>query len=318
MWQADYEAVQSDPRLKRLRTRFSQGLILSETVLYEGPSPAEAVNAGGEKMVRAATFDWYVPVVSPWSRYSAGTALSVENLSAHYRRPGGSGKAVTWGAISPYLLTAHGSESVPVQPFRDQKPSLLNTVDDVLDLGEMVSLADVALALGERRHVALEEVWLKWQLVWQGDKLEVRLFGRPEDRPFQVQVVVEERVFSGEALPEHLGDILGNNALVEHIHTPFTAELANQMLLVPESFFHEERRALEQGEQMWHDFLRRFSEQAQVGPGEPIEHLQHAIQTMASMSLSTATLAAAMEERVAFATEQAPELWGEVAGRQAS
>jgi len=51
-------------------------------------------------------------------------------------------------------------------------------------------LHEILLDHAERRHVRVEEVQLSWQLVWNAEKLEVRLTGNAQQRPFQVYVVV--------------------------------------------------------------------------------------------------------------------------------
>src|SRR5215217_3257617 len=69
IWHADYEPTQGDPRCNRLRTELRKGSILSEVVLFEGPSPSESKSDAGTATLEATTFDWYVPVLSPWSSY---------------------------------------------------------------------------------------------------------------------------------------------------------------------------------------------------------------------------------------------------------
>jgi len=151
-----------------------------------------------------------------------------------------------------------------------------------------------------------------WQLTWTADKLEVRLFGRPEDRPFQAHVVVEETVYSGETAPDSIGDILSDQQLLEQLHTPFVAEMVNQLVFVPEEFFRKEREAIVASAKNWRAFRRRFAEQAPIGPGDPIEFLQESIRELATSSSSTATLAATLDMQVEFAMREAPELWNAV------
>jgi hypothetical protein len=155
----------------------------------------------------------------------------------------------------------------------------------------------------------MENVSLSWQLDWKAERLEVRLFGRPENRPFQVYVVVEETVYSGEVASGNIADPLGEQQLREQIHTPFVAEVVNQLVFVPEAFFDEERKAITEAAKMWREFLRRFAEEAPIGPGDPIEFLGQSIREMAIRSQSTATLAAIIDQRVEFAMREAPQLW---------
>src|SRR5262249_31688468 len=150
---------------------------------------------------------------------------------------------------------------------------------------------------------------LAWQLDWKAERLEIRLSGQPGNRPFQIYVVVEETVYSGEIPPDNVADPLGAQQLREQIHTPFVAEMVNQIVFVPESFFDDERTAIAQGAKRWHDFIRRFAESRPIGPGDPIEFLDQSIRAMLIRSPSTATLAATIDPRVEFAMREAPELW---------
>jgi hypothetical protein len=194
-------------------------------------------------------------------------------------------------------------------------PLTAYTADDLFDIGDAFSIPDASLDKAERRHVKIESVFVSWQLDWKAERLEVRLFGQPENRPFQVHVVVEETVYSGEALPDNIVDPLAAQQFTERIHTPFVAEVVNQLVFVPEEFFDEEAKAIARGAKMWHDFLRRFAESRPIGPGEPIEFLEQAIRAMAVRSESTATLAEALDRRVTFAQREAPEIWRAVTGR---
>jgi hypothetical protein len=308
IWQAHYEPALGDPRCKRLKTDVDRNLILSEIVLYEGPSPSQPVNLPKtHARMRASTFDWYVPVVSPWSQYVSAVG---ESLKATIASAGGKSTKLGTGGVSIHLMGQQALEPMPV--LSNPAPLVTTTIDDVWDLGELDKLNDVLLDKAERRHVRIEDVEFDWQLNWTADKLEVRLFGQPESRPFQVQVVVEETVYSGETGPEDLGDILSDVQLREQIHTPFVAEMFNQLVLVPEEFFTEERKAIEEATRIWDEFQRRFSESAPVGPGDPIEFLQKSIRELVTISPSTATISTAMDMRVEFAMRHAPELWDAV------
>ena len=53
-----------------LRTELRHNSILSEIELYQGASPTEPVHRTGETAIKASTFDWYVPIVSPWGAYA--------------------------------------------------------------------------------------------------------------------------------------------------------------------------------------------------------------------------------------------------------
>lgn len=311
VWRADYEPTQGDPRCKRLRTELRQNSILSQVLLYEGPSPAQTVSRSSPATrLKATTFDWYVPVVSPWSSY---IDVDTKNLAAKVGSGGGQKTMLGTGGVSIHLMGVEAlSPPAPMQVMGGPAPLVATTAEEYRDLGDLITLHDASLDKAERRHVQIEDVVVAWQLNWTADKLEVRLFGRPEDRPFQAHVVVEETVYSGETAPDNIGEILADQQLREQLHTPFVAEMVNQLVFVPEEFFRKEREAIVQSAKMWREFRRRFAEQGPIGPGDPIEFLQESIRELAARSSSTATLATTFDMQVEFAMRQAPELWNAV------
>jgi hypothetical protein len=131
-------------------------------------------------------------------------------------------------------------------------------------------------------------------------------------RPYQVMIVVEESIYSGETLPGNPGDILSNPQLLETLHTPFVAELANQVIFVPEAFFDKERKALDRGEKMWDEVVNKYAVSAPIGPGDPIVPVIDEVRDMVSRSPSTSTLAAGLEARMDFARRTRPDLLDEV------
>ena len=111
-------------------------------------------------------------------------------------------------------------------------------------------------------------------------------------------MVVEEAVQSGEPSGE-----------VRWLHTPVAAEIVNQVMLVPRSFFAEERDALDGAARLWDDLLRRFSEVADVGPEDPIARATLEADTLLSRSRSTASLAGAQHIRLDALREHRSDLW---------
>jgi hypothetical protein len=298
VWQADYEPAVGDPRLNRLKTQFDSGLVLSEIVLFEGVTPAEPYTRTGSATLRATTFDWYLPVVSPWSRFVVepllpGMISGTSSTASQQVIPGGT---------SLHLMSSH--------PMPETLPLQVSMIDN------SSAVAQVLLDKAERRHVAHEDVLLTWRIEWNAGSMSVSLAGQPSDRPFQVQVVVEETVYSGETLSQDVADILTDQDLVETIHSVFPAEIANQVIYVPEEFFTEERDAIDQAEKALNEFNRRFSKNAKaapihppVGPGDPMRRLLQSIQEASTRSLSTATLVTTLKKRMELASLRAPELW---------
>jgi hypothetical protein len=279
--------------------------------------------------IRASTFDWYVPVWSIWSSYLQDGAM--EQIAAG----GGGNKATTaTGGVSVHLMGASHSSTAanavtrrrfisqplevvstgiapPTMQVRGGSgPLAASTVDEFSN--ELFALPGASLDMAERRHVRIEEVSLSWQLDWKRERLEVRLWGKPENRPFQVHVIVEETVYSGEVAAQDIANPLADKRLREQIHTPFVAEMVNQLVMVPEDFFVEERKALAAGAEMWNKFNSKYAKSRPIGPRDPIEFLDRSIREMAIRSQSTATLAATIDKQVEFAVREAPELWAAV------
>jgi len=311
IWRPDYEPTQIDPRCKRLTTEIRRNSILSEVVLYEGPTPSHALARGGHANLRATTFDWYVPVVAPlWS-------LEFRNIPiTKAASEGGKITTLGTGGVSIHFRGNESEALGPIHFLNDPAPLRAPVVDDLRD--DVAGFADLSLDKAERRHVDIEDVRVEWQLNWTADKLQVTLLGRPEDRPFQIHLVVEETVYSGETSPEELADIHSDQRFREQIHTPFTTEIVNQLVLVPEAFFVEERKALVEAAKMWREFLRRYVERGPIGPGDPIEFLQQSIRDQVIRSSSTTTLAATINEQVEFAIREAPDLWDAALERSGS
>ena len=122
----------------------------------------------------------------------------------------------------------------------------------------------------------------------------------------------EESVYSGEILPDNIENILGDARLVERIHTPFVAEMVNQIVFVPDEFFTEERKAIQEAAKTLADFQRHYSISAHVGPGDPIEEVLRSVQELLVTSQSTSTIVDAQNRQAAFAEQHAPQLWNRV------
>jgi hypothetical protein len=304
-----------------LKTKVTHNLILHEAVLYEGPSPAQTVTRGGVARLRATTFDWYVPTGPAFSTYlepekviAHGTAKSVEK-----KKPFGTGGVsihlLSSNTVAPPPMQVMDAPSPWVPPFELMThPSPLGNamVAELSDVADVIAPSEIALDKAERRHVSIEYVELTWQLSWTAEKLEINLTGRPDNRPFQAHLVIEEAVYSGETLPDTPGDILSDQQLVEWLHTPFAAEIVNQLVMVPEEFFTQERAALVDGKNVVDEMERKYAQNAPVGPADPIVSLHKAIRELTARSSSTATLAATLDLRAEFAASQAPELWNEI------
>lgn len=305
VWTPEMVPLTGDPQNLKLRTEVVVSRVLDEKVLHEGQSPTEPLtlprdSAKGSVTFTAHTYDWYVPEASPpWAQGRAA------GKGTHLQWAGQSTDGTTPGARSIHL-TQRLERVASVQPFRTipyherTREALTSYTSDTAEgspAGQLLGLGP-SMELAERRHVRNEPVTVDWQLHWDDGQLVVRLWGRPENRSCQIFVVVEERVESGEG-----------SRKFEWLHTPFAAELVNQLTLVPKSFFDDERAALEHGERLWDDTLRRFAESTEVGPEDPIVSAVFEARQVLTESASTATLGAALDMRFDAVRHHRPDLW---------
>jgi hypothetical protein len=322
VWDAKLVPLADDPRNMQLRTEVHPELMLGEVpAFFEGTSPATAWSQPRRTVeLTASTFDWYVPVrSSPWAQRPNADALA---LDKHFNDIGADGALP--GSRSVHLTGAlrsgpHGpmavrgwqrsADAVPLLPalssagksYGDLTRTTLNDAFDMSD--RYVARSDVDLSAAERRHVREETVTLGYELHWADGELEVALFGSPFQRPFQVWVVVEEAVQSGVA-----------DGSRQWLHTAIAAELVNQAVLVPESFFREEAEALEEASRLWNELQRRFSEAAEVRPGDAVAQIIDLAHEAITLSPSTATLAQALTDRIEAMQQHHPDLWEQVIG----
>lgn len=306
VWRADLDPLASDPENLRLQTEFSSGAVLDEVVLYEGVSPINALPWSPNQTItlQAHTFDWYVPVSPPrWVQgvSSLATAKEVGIHSGANARTAGARSIHLTTELHPIVAARLAGQPQPTLSYSAAtREALLNIFDEYVD-DDLVPVLGPSLEHAERRHVRPETVTLDYQFRWADGQIEVRLNGRPENRNFQVFVVIEEAVQSGEAFTGP-----------EWLHTPFAAEMVNQLTLVPQSFFDDEKKALEAGERLWNDLMRHYSKSGQVGPGDPVTSVINQARALIRESVSTAALSESLAIRLSAVKEYEPELWRSV------
>lgn len=314
IWAAELEPIPADPMNKRLRTTFEAGLVLGEVELHDGVSPAAPVRTPSRTATLTAdTFDWYVPAADRW-------ATGIEDLDRTLPDMTGSAGGQGGGAPAPGSRSIHLTDAArelrasavapPGLPVRDDPygswtRGALTDVGDALEplADALGAFAELDLAAAERRHVRREQVAFEYELTWADGALEVRLAGRPENRAVQVWVVVEEAVQSGE--PDNS---------VRWLHTAVAAELVNQTVVVPRSFFAAERAAHERAGTICDEMDRRFSEVAEVGPDDPVVRAGVRARDLVTGSACTATVVEAMALRLDAFRDHRPDIWNEVVG----
>lgn len=315
VWKARYEPTAADKRVNRIRTELLQNWILDEAVLYEGPSPDHEVKEQGRSVIlTAATFDWYVPVkTDPATSFTLSSRL-LPHTAALKAAPTeqGSDQAVVdrtrlSGGLSVHLNDAFDDQPLPVRDELVSRMPLSPAIDDVMHdrASALVSVGTAELARAERRHVKNERVHVDWTLHWSNGELVVIVAGRPDERPFHAEVVVEETVYSGEALPRDTPDLsqpLDGAQNREVIHTAYGIEVVNQAMFVPQVFFDKEHQALVDSIGKWHDFVQRYvAVRGPIHPGDPINEVKRTERELLTQSLSTSALAKLAVVRQDFA-----------------
>jgi hypothetical protein len=330
VWRPSYVPATGDPRNQRLQADIYPGTLHGSGVhLYTpngnhdgGPSPAEPYHNSGTVTMNASTFDWYVPTRTFFFplRTPGGLAASAG------QRGGGlggvSGGSISVHAMSPVEAQSASGAAVVVTGGSGASGGAgaaggaqISTVVDVISnvSGNGVPFGrdqfDASLEHAERRHVRTEPVTFDWRMDWEDGYLQVQVTGRPENRPFQLWLVIEEDVYSGETLP-HIGEPIAMPNLRTQIHTAISLEIVNGTLLVPDTFFKEETDALAKGRKLWHDLNYHYAKSHQPGPGEPsMLGLAEQLQRTLGDSMSTAAIAERLNRRLGFMLTHARSLF---------
>jgi hypothetical protein len=225
---------------KRLTTSFFQQGILDQILLVENRSPEQLIELSGRDQLTAHTFDWYVPVDSP---------------------------LVSSGPVDP-VVGARGFafDREPSAPHGIERSDPLAAV--LFDFSADPAFTDRGWEegqqtwVGRRRHVRRESVSIEWSLQWHGDDLKIRVHNSPDNRNYELFVVVEEE------LAPRTGD--DPRKRPNAVHTVFLVPVHGQLTYVPREFFAEEERARARAAQVVAEFERRYSESVVPGPLDPI------------------------------------------------
>ena len=314
VWLATYEPTQGDPQNKRLRTELRPASVLSEIVLFDGPSPTTPVSKSDTVSVRATTFDWYVPVVTAASRYldpETDVAAVAKGRKARTTAvEGDEGPAYT-GGVSIHLRSAAVSAPAPMQVMGGVAP-LRKVSLDTWDADVVPSSLEASLENAERRHVRVEEVDVSWQLTWNAEHLDVRLTGKSEQRPFQLYVVVEESATRGRRFPTAPRESPPMRCFASRSTLRSRRRSSIRSCSFPRS---SSRRSVTRS-----GTPRRCGTSSFVGSPSParsgpvirFEFLLEANRQLLSRSQSTATLMTTIEQQEEFAIREAPRIWSDV------
>jgi hypothetical protein len=250
-YQANYGDDSANPGFKKLLT--TTGTPWDQIKIAEGKSSAVARNASGNAVLKAITFDWWIPV-KPLGSHGVDLREAAKLRSL---------RAVGWEAdpaAAPLPLPPEtGNDSAPSAVSGSDVFKALTHIREDLKLSDFVGWIDaVEPASGQHREGEASEIRLEYSLYWQGDQMRVTLKNRAKDRNFVVYVVVEETLASGAVL-----------------HTTQRIPVIGQLTYVPQSFFDEEETAIARLAETLRDFARRYSisasdvQQGPTNPGDP-------------------------------------------------
>jgi hypothetical protein len=245
--QVEYMNDPVHPGFQQLFT--STGPALDQLKIVEGISIPEVREEHGTAVLKAVTFDWWIPV-----KPLGGLTTSVQALVTQ-----ASWRAAGWEAggqtpSPPGLPT--GADGISRQIFA--KTDLI--ADSSVPFTDLFGWEDGADPSKGRHRLAKEsEIHIDYRLHWQADQMMITLSNnRPEqDRNYVVYVVVEETLGSGEVL-----------------HTVERVPVTGQMTFVPQAFFDEEFTAHARTARFFRDFARHYSKSVPDiprpgGPGDP-------------------------------------------------
>ena len=244
--QVGYANDLSHPGFQELFTQ--TGTALDQLKIVEGISVPGARDDKGTAVLKAITFDWWVPV-----KPLGGLVTNIEAAA----------RKVSWRAMG---WEAGGSAISPPSGLpTDEATSPGEFTGSDLSAGLSLPFSDFfgwsdgkEPAKAQHRLAEQSEIHLDYALHWQADKMTITLSNnRPEDRNYVVYVVVEETLGSGKVL-----------------HRVERVPISGQLTFVPQSFFDEEFAAQARTARFFRDFARRYAKSLRDiprpgGPGDP-------------------------------------------------
>jgi hypothetical protein len=204
-------------------------------------SPREPLHAEGVVTIDAHTFDWWVPVKPPFSITGDPNQTLAALRAVGWVGPGPL-RPKAWSAATMHTLSDHGSN--------------LLSFDAVSELGpDFMWQTGGQDFEGQHREPAETTVQIKYKLHWEDDDLQITLENnRLADRNYILYVVVQEKLlYSGLSL-----------------HTAMAVPINGQLTYVPQKFFDDERKAMEQAERTLTHFNEAYVHQAEPGPLDPV------------------------------------------------
>lgn len=250
-------------RFKRLICEFSSSQVLDGERIAKGKTPDATFSDGPKTITLSAdTFDWWIPVPD-----ALETGLHASEYLSEIRELGwlsNVGALTTGGA-------GGGGAAPPRPPGRVIDFDLVNAVSSPVGdgiLGSEFAHASDPSPVGERREIRRADVEVTYTVVWNGIDLMVRVEGRPQDRNYDLFLVVEEQLLAHD----------------QWLHTSFQLPITGQLTFVPERFFREEQDLIDKANAFWRDFNAHYSESVELSPLDPVAHVNwHELYSVAGL-----------------------------------
>jgi hypothetical protein len=249
-----YDPDLSEPTFLQMNV-YQSDAALDAKLLMEGwhSSPRdEVLQAAGTVELRAHTFDWWIPVKSPFD-----IAVPFNKTVAELAGVGWSGKSTGKKAALMMDVPLFASTAGPMKTLShdDESPWPRLRGPSIRDLiPELTWQAGQEKWEGEHREVKEEMVKVRYELKWEADQLTVQLWNDLEDRNYVVYLVIEEKLpVTGQVL-----------------HTATAVPMNGLLTYVPQKFFDDEREAWERAGRVIDYFNDKYSEQREVGPLDPV------------------------------------------------
>jgi len=243
--QVGYTNDPAHPGFQELFT--TTGTALDQLLIAEGLSIPEARDDTGTAVLKASTFDSWIPV-KPLGGLETKISSSVSYASLRAAGWEAGGQTIS----PPGLPTAGGGTS-------RREFANIDLVEGSPIFSDLFGWEDgKEPAKAQHRLEKESEIHLDYTLHWQADKVTVSLGNnRPEDRNYVVYVVVEEKLGSGAVL-----------------HTMVPVPVIGQLTYVPKSFFDEEFAAHARTARFFREFAERYAKSLPDiprpgGPGDP-------------------------------------------------
>jgi len=138
------------------------------------------------------------------------------------------------------------------------------------DLGTP-TLADVK---GERRNLKRGQLTLKYEWIWNGPVLEIKIDAADTNPNADLYLVVEEHIVDDQWR-----------------HSSFRIPIATQLTYVPQSFLDAEAKLTTEANDFWRGLVAKYVEVAEVSPEDPVAQLGRASLRSAERRLALFTAA---------------------------